>query len=447
MSKNIMFGVAKDIVTPCVETTMLGFGTVFGKSFTGIHDDLYVKCLLLKDGKQILVLLSLDLCFHDDSLPISIGEYLSEKYQIPYNNLLISYTHTHFGPCLKGYDFIFHSPEYESFLLQRIKDCINRAFLNIYEGTIEYTSILGEWNISRRLKVDDVMQRAILPNPDGECDKNMYLLKLTDKSGNVKVIAINFACHPSNLDSYRILSSEYPGRLCHLIEANNYGCTAVFFQGFGGDSKLKIGAKSSKFHPISYEDCNEVASSMALKIQSSLINKKWEVIQPSLSSRMFQIKIPLEVYPLSFFEKELQNFSDNSKVPFDKNMVKDYESNGSLLMWSNAEYVVNNYDRLHDYLILNCGIIRIGKGHYIFTIGGEPSYDVKKVLQELLPEANVLYFGYNDAIAYVPSDKMLEEGGYEAGDGSVTEYRMKGKFKKGIDNYFLEGFRNALNQL
>lgn len=116
-------------------------------------------------------------------------------------------------------------------------------------------------------------------------------------------------------------------------------------------------------------------------------------------------------------------------------------------MWSDAEYIVKNYDKLHDHLMLNCGIVRIGKGFYIFTVGGEPSYDVKKVLQKLLPEENILYFGYNDAIAYVPSDKMLEEGGYEAGDGSVTEYRMKGKFKKGIDNCFLEGFRNALNQL
>ncbi|HCS74275.1 MAG TPA: hypothetical protein DIW17_10415 [Clostridiales bacterium] len=59
----------------------------------------------------------------------------------------------------------------------------------------------------------------------------------------------------------------------------------------------------------------------------------------------------------------------------------------------------------------------------------------------------MLFFGYNDAIAYVPTDKLLKEGGYEAGDESVTEYRLKGKFKAGIDKRFLKGFKNVLDDM
>jgi len=442
MSNKLRFGVAKDIITPCTEITMTGFASVYGNPFQGIHDDLYVRTLLLQDENNSIILITLDILFHDDSLPEALRTFAFKKYGIPRDNLLVTYTHTHYGPTTKGYDSIFFTEEYEDFLYQRITHCIDRTFLNIYEGTMEYSSVEGEWNISRRRMVNGVME--FIPNPDGERDKSIYILKLSDTAGKIKALAINFACHPSNLNAYRILSSEYPGRLCHLLEAQNYGCMALFFQGAGADTKLKMGAKSSKFHPITYDECNEVASSMALRIQNTLLNGKGQTIEPKLSSRMFQIKMPLEVYPCSFFKEELQNFNGNTDKRFDKSMVVPTEYSGSLLMWARAEYVVDNYDELPDYLMLNCGIIRLGEGFYIFTVGGEPSYDVKRVLQQLIPEDKILFFGYNDAIAYVPSDKLLAEGGYEAGERSVTEYCMKGKFKSGIDERFLEGFKNVL---
>ncbi len=446
MSK-LKFGVAKDIVTPSVRTTVMGFGSVYGNTFQDIHDDLYVRTLILQDDSNTVVLITVDNLFHDDTLTDSLRDYVFKKYGLPSDSLLVTYTHTHFGPVAKGYDFVFYNEEYESFLYQRITQSIDRAYLNMHEGIMEYSAVGGEWNISRRLKVSGVMQPALLPNPDGECDKFMYLLKLSDKNGNLRALVTNFACHPSNLNTYRSLSSEYPGRLCHLLEAQNYGCTALFFQGSGGDAKLKMGAKSSKFNQISFDECNEVASSMALRVQNTLLTGKWKVIEPKLSSRMFQINMPLDVYPRSFFEEELREYSKNSTRRFDKSMINPTEYSGSLLLWACAQYVLDNYDTLPDHIMLNCGVIRLGADFFIFSVGGEPSYDVKKVLNRLIPDGTMMFFGYNDAIAYVPSDKMLIEGGYEAGDRSVTEYRMKGKFKTGIDERFLEGFKKAMDSL
>ena len=64
-----------------------------------------------------------------------------------------------------------------------------------------------------------------------------------------------------------------------------------------------------------------------------------------------------------------------------------------------------------DHLVLNCGVLRLGETLYIMAIGGEPVYDLTRVLQPLIPESDLMFFGYIDATAYVPSDKILEEGG------------------------------------
>ena len=100
MSDMVKFGAAKDIITPCIRTTLMGFWSGFRQTFLNIHDDLYVRTLLLEDGslKTRLSFVSLDLCFHDDSLTEELRDYVNEKYGIPLDNLLITYTHTHFGP-------------------------------------------------------------------------------------------------------------------------------------------------------------------------------------------------------------------------------------------------------------------------------------------------------------------------------------------------------------
>jgi len=61
------FGVAKDLITPDVKTHMGGYGSLYGRYFVGLHDDLYVKALVMDDGKQRAVLISFDLLFHDQS--------------------------------------------------------------------------------------------------------------------------------------------------------------------------------------------------------------------------------------------------------------------------------------------------------------------------------------------------------------------------------------------
>lgn len=447
MSKCFKFGASKDIITPCVETTMMGFGSVYGNRFQGIHDDLYVRVLQLQDNDERVFLISMDLLFHDDTLADKLRDYVWNKYKIPYDNLLVTYTHTHYGPAVKGYDFVFYNKEYEEFLFQRTTQCIDRTFLNLCEGTMEYTSVEGEWNISRRLIKDGVADPSIVPSPDGDVDKNMYILKLCDKEGRIRSLVTNFACHPSNINSYRILSSEYPGRLCHLLEAQNYGCTALFFQGAGADAKLKMGAKTSKFKAISYDECNEVAQAMALRVQNALLNGTWTGMDVNLGSKMFQIKMPLDVYPKSVFEEELKEYNKNQNLRFDKSMVKSNEYSGSYLFWACAQYIVDHYDTMPDYIMLNCGVIRLADDFVVFTVGGEPSVDVKRVLEKLITKGTMLFFGYNDAIAYVPSDKMLKEGGYEAGDRSITEYKMKGKFQSGMDERFLKGFQEALESL
>lgn len=138
------FGIAKGLITPDVRTHMGGYGSLYGKYFKGIHDDLFVKALLMDDGKTRVVLITLDLLMHDYGLTDAIADYIHSKHGIPKDNLIFSYTHTHAGPAVRGYDPGQASEHFESFLPERIKSCVDRAVVNSFEGDIEFGTVEGD---------------------------------------------------------------------------------------------------------------------------------------------------------------------------------------------------------------------------------------------------------------------------------------------------------------
>jgi len=442
----VTFGVAKELITPRESISLMGFGSVYGVPFTDIHDDLYAKALVLTDADgETIMLIACDLCFHDDTLTDALRAYAQEKYGIKPANLHINYSHTHFGPVLRGYHSHFTTDSFEAFLLDRICACIDRAMLNCREGTLWYSYVTGDWNLNRRQKTEDGYRLA--PNPGGERDANLYLLKITDKAGTMRVLATNFACHPSNLNQYNTISSEYPGRLCAKIEGEFYGCTALFFQGFGSDSKLKIGMKqSARFTGITYEECNDVASAMLERIKTKMTTNDWQQLPVKLDSRVFTLSLPLEVYPKERFAAELDQYADAPGMPFapKEGKIDDTGENSRMIHWFFADHIVSHYNELPEALDLACGMVQLNPDFYICTMGGEPCINIQTVLRAAFPDKTLLCFGYANAIAYIPSDKVITEGGYEA-EGSVTEYRLKGRVSPGVDAIYIDGFKNAMD--
>ena len=154
------------------------------------------------------------------------------------------------------------------------------------------------------------------------------------------------------------------------------------------------------------------------------------------------------------YEEMANDFGNRRSRPEEEQNVKnpgikdDTGLNACRLHWACADYVLENYDSLSETLPLNCGAVRINPDFYIFSMGGEPGVNIQTVLREHFAGKQLLCFGYNDSIAYVPSDKMVEEGGYEASvDRSVNEYRLKGRVLPGVDALYRQGYTKAIEEM
>jgi len=421
------FAVAKDLITPDVKTGVGGYSSLYGKEFRGIHDDLFVKALLLDDGKCAVLLITFDLLFHDYTLTETIAEYVEGHYGIPGDHVIISHTHSHAGPCLEGYDPGQASDRYEAFLLERTKSCIDRTFVNTFEGSISFGAIEGDWNINRRRMIDGKMRLA--PNPEGAKDNRLNILKVADTEGRSRALLLNYACHPVTLHDTLWISAEYPGRICQLLESRLFGSTAMFFQGAGANARPRVTADGDAgWKSCTFDELDDMSTVMANNIERALRSGGLKPIELGLAARRFIVQLETEVYPKAYFEAIL---SDESRHQPARN---------------EAKVVLDNYDVTDNVVDLHAGIVRLSDDVYIAFLCGEVCFEVKEHIRKVFGDRDLIFIGYGDATAYIVDDKLLAEGGYES-EESVVEYCLKGKFKPGIDKKMQDAFRENLEGL
>lgn len=417
------FGVAKEIITPDHPMCMIGYAEYYEKHYQAVHDDLYVRCMVLDAGNTNAVILAYDLLFHDLTLTDEVRKYAAQAFGVDPSAVILSYTHTHYGVAVKGYASELAEAEYESFLLEQTKRCIRKAFLNTFEGSFSYGVVRADENINRRKLIDG--EYIMAPNLEGEADKDLSVLLIKDTKDHVRIVVTNYSCHPNVLRDVMELSGEYPGRLCQLLEAEFYGAQAIFLQGCGADSRARVTAEYDHFVRRSNADVDDMAKSMASKVIRAA--RRSDVFLPralNLRTASFVVPCPLDIMPKSFYEA-------------------DYNTNPFAALKACAKFVIDNYEQLPAECMLHGGVWQLAEDLLLIYLGGEICYPTKQMLQRAFPDKKILFLGYTDSTAYVPSDKIISEGGYEH-EGSIVEYRLKGTFAPGIDQRIIAAIHQAM---
>lgn len=414
----MILGTAKEMVTPHVLSKMAGYAART-ETFKGIHDDLYVRSCLLKSEDKQIVLISFDIIQFNYTLNEKIQAYLHEHYGVENFQVIISYSHTHAGPEVRSHR-AKDDPSLntiEDFLLERTKCCVDKMFLNLFDGEAYYAKTTGDWNVNRRKKVGDDIVMA--PNHEEIKDTELWLLILKDDHGSIRGLFYNYSCHPVTLSSTLYLSSEFPGRINQLLDASYYGCVSGFLQGSAGNMRPLISAKGGKFLPCSFEEVDQMATTISLSIKNVIDRAAYKKIAPVLDAVSFIIPAAIEPLPKEHFTELAQTNSS---------------------MKNSYQRIVDQYENLGETINIHAGIAKISEDLYLAYMGGEICYEVKLVVKDVFKEKDLFFLGYHEAITYIPSDKIIEEGGYE-GDRAPLMAGFKGPFKKGIDKTVQEYFQ------
>ena len=220
-------GAAKAIVTPDThkgKVYIAGFG--HNRIATGVHDDLYVRCLALEADRQAVVFCSVDIIglFYDDVLKIRERA----KTQAPeISHLVVASTHVHEGPDTLG----LWGPD-------PLHTGIDENYLDRLDSQIAVTAVKAERSMQpARIELardDHPLLRMLqaVERPPIIKDPYLFVMRLTTASAGAPIATlVNWSDHPETLGAEDTeITADYPYWLCRYVE-DRLGGTAIFFNG------------------------------------------------------------------------------------------------------------------------------------------------------------------------------------------------------------------------
>ena len=409
-------GVASKVITPERSMWMSGYAAR-NRPSEGKLQDLYVKVLALEDpAGQKLVVLTSDLVGISRELADAVAEEIQRRTGLPRERLLLTVSHTHCGPVIRAsladaYDM---SPEewrkvnaYTDQLRSWMIETIVAALADLKLAKLSYGKGVARFAANRRQPMRSGV--ALGTNPTGPVDHDVPVLKVEAMDGKLLAVVFGYACHNTTLDFYK-WCGDYAGFAQEYLEKKHPGAKAMFWSGCGADAN----PSPRRSVEICEKHGKELADAVAAVLSSPMT-----AVQGPIEARFARISLPLDKLPTR--EKLSAELLDKNSAVRRRaaRLLKILDANGKL-------------DDAYRYYPIQ--LIRVGDQLVWIALGGEVVVDYAlRLKKELGASQPVWITAYaNDVMAYIPSLRVLKEGGYEA-DSSMIYYGLPTKWAPTVE--------------
>src|SRR5262245_26328955 len=221
-------GAATANITPKNSMLMAGYAARKEPS-EGTEQELFAKALAIDDrnGNRV-VFITLDLIGVSARLRTVVTEQLEQKHKLPPLAVVMNASHTHCGPAYTSSD----AKPYFDFLAQTLVDLVGRSLADLKPATLNYSTARAGFAMNRRTPTATGYRNH--PNPDGPVDHGVPVLSVLDASGKVRSVMFGYACHNTTM-GFRKWLGDYAGYAQEYFEKDHPGVTAHFLMGCGGD--------------------------------------------------------------------------------------------------------------------------------------------------------------------------------------------------------------------
>ncbi len=422
-------GVSSACITPERPIWMAGFGSR-NKRSEGKYQDLFVKALALQDdaGQRVVVLTS-DLVAVTDNWAEPVWQRAKERFGLEPGQVLINCSHTHCGPVLSRFIYPEWDPQYTSELIVKTLDAIKRALDDLEAAKLERGRGSCTLSVNRRRPLPNNPKRVdagLLPNPQGLTDHDVPVLKVSRADGSIKAVLFLYACHPTTMGGY-LLGGDYAGFAQQFIEKEIPRATALFMQGCGGDIKPRNVAINGRFTDGPLAVVEGFGRELAQAVVTTLVGKLVPVEGPIAVHRA-ALELPVQQLP----SREALTVQARAKDWRGANARQTLDAlNAGKPLARSLPYFVH--------------AITLGKGFSLVGLSGETCVEYALRLKRELGQ-DLWVGGYCNLVnAYIPSARMIPEGGYEV-ERSLSAFGLPMPFEPSIEDIIVAKAHELLSK-
>ena len=403
-------GLASVKITPAEPVRMAGYASRT-KPFESVGGDLFAKALVLEDSEgNRSVLITADTL----GFPGEMAERICARLRddgLERRRVLLNASHTHAGPLVVarlGYPVDGAERKaveaYGASLEDNVVKAVREALANMQPADLSWSSGVVNFVMNRREFTPKEVRLGV--NPRGLVDRTVPVLRVAGADGNLRAVVFGAACHCTTLTGQNMLiHGDYAGHAQSLVEAKHSGVQAMFVTGCGGDANpyprgtLALAKRHGK-----------ALAEEVLRV----LEGEFRAVSGPLRCEFRRVDLPLQKHTRAEIERMDQ----------DAPSYRKFFTRGALALLDEGKSVPTSYKAPF-------ALWQFGRDLTLVAFSGETLVDYVWLTEKELGPLNLWVAGYsNDLYGYLPTTRVLEEGGYE----TRGLYMGVGLFAPGVEN-------------
>jgi len=406
-------GAARVDVTPEMPIRLSGYAAR-GTQAETVVQRLYARALAVDDGVNgPAVLVSVDNAAVPAWLIEMTAARLARAIGLPRTRLVIASTHTHTGPLLQdsipnmfGADVPAEHRErvdrYSAWLGERMAEAAHAAVVNLQPGRLATGRGSLPMAANRR-------------TAGGPVDHDLPFLAATNADGALIALVANYACHCTTLGGNdNFICGDWAGYAAEFLERDRAGAVALITIGCGAD------ANPTGFGLAFAQQNGRAIADEVVR----LLGSGTQPLAGPLTARLATIRLPFDRLPTQ--EEWQARLAQGGAVAYHAQKNLDRLARGEALP-TELDYPVATWT--------------FGDGLALVFLGGEVVVDYALRLKREFDAARIWVTAYaNDVPCYIPSERILKEGGYEA-EGAMIYYDRPTRLATGVEQRIVDAVR------
>ncbi|MEQ9409990.1 MAG: neutral/alkaline non-lysosomal ceramidase N-terminal domain-containing protein [Fuerstiella sp.] len=407
-------GVAVVDITPEYPIRLNGFGNRREES-EGVSQPIFARALAVSQGDQPpLVLVTLDSLGIRLPMVDQVADRLRTSHQLPRQNLAVTFSHSHCTPKVNGAcDNIFSTaipPEHQVHIDQYTKELTDHITTAARKALDDRRPARLEWAVGT---VGFAKNRRMVGGP---VDHDLPMLVVRDAdTDEPRAIYVSYACHCVTL-SFNQVNGDWAGYAAAMIERQLPEVVAMVSIGAGSDQNPVSGVTGDQV-AVAEAQGVEIATEVVRLLQGPL-----RKISGPPKSVLNKIDLPLNELPT---RDELMARTTTGR-PTDRynatTQLARLDRGESLL--SEIEYPIQTWT--------------FGDSFCMTFLAGEVCVDYALRLKSEMDRERFWLNTYsNDFCCYIPSERLVVEGGY-GGGAEVPYFALPTTLKAGLEQRIID---------
>ena len=403
-------GVAAVDITPSEPIWLHGWGAREHES-EGIQQRIFAKALALEDPEGHRVLwVTTDLLGFSRDMADALASAACARHGISRADFMLNASHNHCGPCAGDIlPLYFDLPQdkqavidrYTEEMMQRVVQAMDEAVAGFERVRLTFGQGLAGFGVNRRRVRPDSRS---LPTV---VDQDVPVLAAWGVDGGLRAVTFGYACHATACIGYKI-NGDYPGYAQEALEKTYPGAVALFVTGCGGD-----------INPLPRHRANlgELYGEVLAEAVGAVLDDDMQPVGDCLRTAHAVVDLPLAEPPTRAELQALLPDSEPSPRRYIQNLLDVLDRDGELPTSVPCSVQVWSF----------------GETLSIIALPAEPVVDYSLRFKATYGWENTWVAGYtHEFISYIPSKRVLLEGGYEGVTGMI-ECGLPGPYAEAVE--------------